>query len=87
MGFGYLSQKLNTRLRGSYTFPGANGREISRDLSKNAATAHLCILAFSSTPKTSMDYTGFKADDYVEKPFEIKVFLKVLAYLKRAFIV
>jgi DNA-binding response OmpR family regulator len=60
---------------------GADGREICKELRKNAMTAHLGILVFSATPKALMDYNSFKADDYLEKPFEIKVFLEKIKSL------
>ena len=50
---------------------GKDGREICREIRKNAETNHLCILVFSASPNTLEDYKSYCADDFIEKPFDI----------------
>ena len=54
---------------------GADGREICSILKKAADTQNLRILAFSASPKNSSDYRSYHADDFMEKPFDIKILL------------
>jgi DNA-binding response OmpR family regulator len=50
---------------------GEDGREICRRIKNNIDTKHVCILAFSASPKTLEDYKSYCADDFIEKPFDI----------------
>jgi DNA-binding response OmpR family regulator len=49
-----------------------DGREICRQLRKSGENKDLRILVFSSYTKALHDYKSFYADDYIEKPFELK---------------
>ena len=65
---------------------GLDGREICRQLRRNAETSNLCILVFSASPKTLEDYDSYNADDFIEKPFDITILVEkirsVLDYCK-----
>ena len=50
---------------------GKDGREICREIKKNAGTNQVCILVFSASPKTLEDYKSYSADDFIEKPFDL----------------
>jgi len=51
---------------------GEDGREICKELRKNIETKHLRVLVFSASPKTLEDYKSYYADDFMEKPFDLK---------------
>ncbi len=55
--------------------PGTDGREICKELRNNTVTKHLAVLAFSATPKNLVDYKSYYADDFMEKPFDIKMLI------------
>ena len=65
---------------------GEDGREICKELRRNVETKDLCILVFSASPKTLEDYNSYRADDFIEKPFDITNLLRkiksVLNYCK-----
>jgi DNA-binding response OmpR family regulator len=51
---------------------GKDGREICKELRKSVENKDLPVLVFSSYTKTLEDYKSYYADDYIEKPFELK---------------
>jgi len=55
---------------------GEDGREICKEIRKNAETQHVCILVFSASPKTLEDYRNYCADDFIEKPFDITILVE-----------
>ena len=55
---------------------GEDGREICKEIRKNAETKHVCILVFSASPKTLEDYRNYYADDFIEKPFDITILVE-----------
>ena len=63
---------------------GADGREICKELRKSLENKDLRILVFSSHTKALKDYETYYADDYIEKPFELKSLLgKITSVLNR----
>ncbi len=61
--------------------PGMSGLEVARQLRANIRTRHIPIIAVTaSTVREQVIEAG--CDDYVQKPFDVDVFLnKVLKYL------
>ena len=53
--------------------PWMDGREMCRQLKTNEATKHIPILLFSATPKDLTDYKKYYVDDFIEKPFDLRV--------------
>lgn len=51
---------------------GEDGREICKKLRTSGENKDLRILVFSSHTKALEDYKSYYADDYIEKPFELK---------------
>lgn len=51
---------------------GEDGREICKQLKRSAENKDLRILVSSSSTKTLEDYKSYYADDFIEKPFELK---------------
>ncbi len=49
--------------------PGIDGREVSRRLKENPATAKISVLLFSAAPNP--DLSGAKADAFLPKPFDL----------------
>ena len=65
--------------------PGMNGLEICRELRATARTANLPILMLTAKAEESDQIIGFAlgADDYVTKPFSVKVLLQRIKVLLR----
>lgn len=65
---------------------GKDGREICREIKKNVETKDTCILIFSASPKNLEEYKSYGADDFIEKPFDIRYLVEkiksVLDYCK-----
>ena len=55
---------------------GDDGREICKKIKENAETRQVGILVFSASPKALEDYKSYRADDFIEKPFDITDLLK-----------
>lgn len=51
---------------------GEDGREICKKIKINFATKHLPVILFSAFPKALEEYKSCFADDFIEKPFDIK---------------
>ena len=51
---------------------GEDGREICKKLKINFETKHLPVILFSAFSKELEDYKSYLADDFIEKPFDIK---------------
>ncbi len=49
--------------------PGLDGREVSRRIKEDPATAHIPVLLFSAAPNP--DLTEAKADGFMPKPFDV----------------
>jgi len=67
--------------------PGLDGLEVCRQMKKNSATAHIPIIMLTAKGDESDIVAGLEmgADDYVTKPFSLKVFTsRVLAVLRRS---
>jgi two-component system phosphate regulon response regulator PhoB len=67
--------------------PGLDGLEICRELRASSQTAHIPILMLTAKAEETDQIVGFAvgADDYVTKPFSVKVLLqRVKALLRRA---
>ena len=63
---------------------GDDGREICRKLKKPAQNNELPVLVFSASPKLLEDFKSYDADDFIEKPFELKdLFEKIKSGLNR----
>ncbi|MDQ6904201.1 MAG: response regulator, partial [Bacteroidota bacterium] len=54
---------------------GEDGREICKNLRKNSETRYLPILLFSASPWMSTTSKTNLCDDYLEKPFDLKILL------------
>jgi two-component system alkaline phosphatase synthesis response regulator PhoP len=66
--------------------PGVDGLEVCRQMKKNSTTAHIPIIMLTAKGDESDIVAGLEmgADDYVTKPFSLKVFTsRVLAVLRR----
>jgi two-component system phosphate regulon response regulator PhoB len=66
--------------------PGLDGLEVCRQMKKNLATADIPIIMLTAKGDESDIVAGLEmgADDYVTKPFSLKVFVtRVLAVLRR----
>jgi DNA-binding response OmpR family regulator len=55
---------------------GVDGLDICRFLKKQKRTAHLPVIMVSANPNIGVLASEAGADDYVEKPFEVKYLLK-----------
>jgi two-component system phosphate regulon response regulator PhoB len=65
--------------------PGMNGLEICRELRASPQTAHIPILMLTAKAEETDQIVGFAvgADDYVTKPFSVKVLLQRVKALRR----
>jgi two-component system phosphate regulon response regulator PhoB len=65
--------------------PGMNGLEICRALRASPQTAHIPILMLTAKAAETDQIVGFAvgADDYVTKPFRVKVLLQRVRALRR----
>jgi DNA-binding response OmpR family regulator len=48
----------------------ADGRDICLALKEDAATRDIKIILYSAFPETSVEYTKYKADDFIVKPYK-----------------
>lgn len=67
--------------------PGVDGLEVCRRMKRDSATAHIPIIMLTAKGDESDIVTGLEmgADDYVTKPFNLKVFLvRVRTVLRRS---
>lgn len=55
-----------------------DGRDICMQLKSNAKTKKLKIILFSGLVISKEDYTGYGADDFIEKPIHFPTLLKKL---------
>lgn len=61
--------------------PGLDGREVSRRLKEDPATADIPVLLFSAAPNP--DLTRARADGFMSKPFDVdQLILAVKRYIK-----
>ena len=65
--------------------PGLTGTEILRELRNNEKTKNLAVIILSAKSEETDQVVGFSlgADDYVTKPFSVKVLLERIKALKR----
>jgi two-component system phosphate regulon response regulator PhoB len=84
-------RKAQTSLPGAIILdlmlPGMNGLEVCRELRSGAATAKIPIIMLTAKSEETDQIIGFAtgADDYVTKPFSVKVLLqRVKVLLRRA---
>jgi len=65
--------------------PGMNGTEVLRELRANEKTQHLPVIILSAKSEETDQVVGFSlgADDYVTKPFSVKVLLERIKALQR----
>lgn len=62
---------------------GEDGRKICKELRKKEESKYLCILMFSASIKTLVNYKEYGADGYIEKPFGLnEIVTKIEATLK-----
>lgn len=67
--------------------PGVDGLEVCRQMKKQAATEHIPIIMLTAKGDESDIVAGLEmgADDYVTKPFNLKVFItRIRAVLRRS---
>ena len=67
--------------------PGKSGLEVCRELRANTSTATVPILLLTAKAEEADQVVGFAmgADDYVTKPFSVKILLqRIRALLRRA---
>ena len=79
-------KELNTRL--SFFKPnlilldvklnGEDGREICRFIKSQPITKEVAVILLSASPNLLLDYAASKADDILEKPFNIKIVLQTI---------
>lgn len=60
---------------------GDDGRIICKELKDNAETNAIPIIICSGSPNLLTDFKTFKADDYLEKPFEISTVISKIKNL------
>ena len=75
-------------LRNNFTIPdvflidkllsGYDGLDICRHLKSNPLTSHIPVIMVSATPDIGIVSAEAGADDFVEKPFDLKYLLKVI---------
>jgi two-component system phosphate regulon response regulator PhoB len=65
--------------------PGISGLDVCRELRSGAATAHVPVLMLTAKAEETDQVVGFAvgADDYVTKPFSVKVLLQRVKVLLR----
>src|SRR5205085_3685184 len=65
--------------------PNANGLEICRELRAGERTRHIPIVMLTAKAEETDQVVGFSmgADDYVTKPFSVKVLLQRIKALQR----
>ena len=63
---------------------GANGRDICKELKLNSATNYFPIILMSASPEYLREHTECEADDYIEKPFDIKTLFKKVERLVKS---
>src|SRR6187401_2024077 len=59
---------------------GYDGLDICRHLKKNPATSHIPVIMVSASPDIGITAIKAGADDFVEKPFDLKYLLKVIEH-------
>jgi len=67
--------------------PGVDGLEVCRQMKREPATAHIPVIMLTAKGDESDIVTGLEigADDYVTKPFNLKVFItRIRAVLRRS---
>lgn len=52
---------------------GSDGRTICQSLRAQPQTRHLGILLTSASPQNLKDYKNYRADDCIEKPFDLSL--------------
>jgi DNA-binding response OmpR family regulator len=57
---------------------GYDGLDICRYLKSNPLTSHIPVIMVSASPDISVTAIKAGADDFVEKPFDLKYLLKVI---------
>jgi DNA-binding response OmpR family regulator len=57
---------------------GYNGLDICRYLKSNSFTSHIPVIMVSASPDIGVTAITAGADDFVEKPFDLKYLLKVI---------
>ena len=75
-------------LRNNFTIPdvflidkllsGYDGLDICRHLKSNPLTSHIPVIMVSASPDIGITAIKAGADDFVEKPFDLKYLLKVI---------
>ena len=60
---------------------GEDGRDICRKLKMNFQTKYLPVILFSAFPKALEEYKTCFADDFLEKPFDIKTLVTKIKLL------
>ncbi|GHO97365.1 hypothetical protein KSF_074130 [Reticulibacter mediterranei] len=63
---------------------GKDGREIVKMLKSQQETRHIPVLMFSAHPSAEETVRQAGADAFLEKPFQIEVFLEMIASLLRS---
>ncbi len=58
-----------------------DGRDICRKLRKDVSTRDMSVLVFSASPKYLENYRRYGANDYMEKPFDIKELVEKIRFL------
>jgi DNA-binding response OmpR family regulator len=60
---------------------GEDGRVICRNLKKGSGTKHIPVIMLSAHPEASRTINSYKADGFIEKPFDVDPFLDRIAAL------
>lgn len=62
---------------------GSDGREVCRQLKANPAVSSISLIMLSAYPQAQAECLAAGADDFIEKPFDMKVLLEKVAILIR----
>jgi len=56
-----------------------DGREVCKKIKLNFDTRHLPVILYSAFPMDFENYRSFLADDFMEKPFDIKTLVQKIS--------
>ena len=83
-----IKENAEEVLRNNFTIPdvflidkllsGYDGLDICRHLKSNPLTSHIPVIMVSASPDIGITAIKAGADDFVEKPFDLKYLLKVI---------
>jgi CheY-like chemotaxis protein len=58
---------------------GADGRELCREIKREADTKHIPVIMFSGHPGAALQFETYGANDFISKPFNTETLLQKLS--------